>query len=137
MNQFYILAIVIFGLILFVVVTLLSRRPPKELKREYFQKKWKDLQKQLAKPETWPMAIIQADNLLDEALRKRKFKGKTLGERLVSAQRTLTNNDGVWFGHKLRNKLVHETDTKISKKDVKDAMIGFGQALKDLGALKK
>ncbi len=115
MNQFYILAIVIFGLILFVVVTLLSRRPPKELKREYFQKKWKDLQKQLAKPETWPMAIIQADNLLDEALRKRKFKGKTLGERLVSAQRTLTNNDGVWFGHKLRNKLVHETDTKISK----------------------
>ncbi|MDQ3123291.1 MAG: hypothetical protein M3Q14_01250 [bacterium] len=137
MSTEVIIAIVGAGLAILGVITFLARRPRKDLNREYFQKKWRELQKQLGKPETWPMAIIQADNLLDEALRKRRFKGKTMGERMVAAQRSFTNNDRVWFGHKLRNKLVHEVDTKVSKKDIKEAMLGFGQALKDVGALKK
>jgi hypothetical protein len=54
----------------------------------------------------------------------------------VTAQRSLSNNDAVWFAHKLRNKLVHEQYDSLREKDVKDALIGFRQALKDLGALK-
>jgi hypothetical protein len=84
----------------------------------------------------WPMAVIQADNLLDEALKKRRYKGKTMGERMVSAQKTFTNNNQMWFGHKLRNRIVHESDIKLAEKDVKTALIGLRQALRDLGALK-
>jgi hypothetical protein len=59
-----------------------------------------------------------------------------MGERLVTAQRDLSNNDTVWFAHKLRNKLVHEQFVGLKEADVKNALVGFRQALKDLGALK-
>ena len=117
------------------LVTFFLKRPKKDLDRQHFRSKWKELQKQCSKAETWALAVIQADSLLDEALKKKRFKGKTMGERLVSAQRSLTNNDGVWFGHKLRNQLVHQTDVALREKDIKHALIGIGQALKDLGAL--
>ncbi len=124
-------ALAILGLITFV-----ARRPRKDLNHEYFTNKWKDLQKGLNKEEMWPMAIIQADSLLDEALKKRRFKGKTMGERLVAAQRSLSDNDGTWYAHKLRNKIVHEVDTKLTKKEVQKALVSLRQALRDLGALK-
>lgn len=131
-----ILAIVLFGLIVLGLITYVARRPRKELNRAYFELKWKELQKGLNKPDSWPMAIIQADNLLDEALKKRRFKGKTMGERLVSAQRILSSNDSVWYAHKLRNKIVHEVDVELKKKDVQQALLGLRQALRDLGAMK-
>lgn len=136
MNTEMLIAIIGAGLAVLGLITFAARRPRKDLNREYFTTKWKELQKGLNREEMWPMAVIQADNLLDEALKKRRFKGKTMGERLVSAQRSLSDNDGVWFAHKLRNKLVHEVDTKLTKKDVQKALVGLRQALRDLGALK-
>lgn len=136
MSTEFFVAIIGFALAILGLITFIARRPKKDLDRTYFQNKWKELQKGLAKEETWPVAIIQADNLLDEALKKRRFKGKTMGERLVSAQKSLSDNDGVWFGHKLRNKIVHEVDVKLNKKDVQKSLMGIRQALRDLGALK-
>jgi hypothetical protein len=81
------------------------------------------------------LAVIDADKLLDEALKKKHFKGKTMGERLVSAQRTLSDNDGTWYAHKLRNRLVHEPNIRIKKREAQAALAGFKKALRDLGAL--
>ena len=83
----------------------------------------------------WPQAVTTADDLLEEALKKKRVHGKGIGERLVKVQRSLSNNDGVWFGHKLRRKLDHEPETKLKEADVKQALVGIRQALKDLGAL--
>ncbi len=129
-------AVVAVAIILLLIfgVGFLQRRP-RVLKRDYFEKRWKELQGLCGKKDTWPLAIINADKLLDEALRKRRFKGKAMGERLVAAQRILTDNDAVWFGHKLRNRLVHEDNVKLKEKEVKQALLGFRRALKDLGAL--
>lgn len=131
------LAIIIVVILLVVVFggSFFMRRKPRKLDTAQFQQKWQNAQKLCANQDTWPLAVINADKLLDEALKKRKYKGKTMGERLVSAQHDLTENDKVWFGHKLRNKLVHEDLTKLKKKDVMSALLGFRQALKDLGAL--
>ena len=117
----------------FIAAVLLRKRPVK-LDKAHFQVRWRDLQKNCADKSTWPMAIIDADKLLDEALKRRHYRGKTMGERLVSAQRDIVNNDSVWFGHKLRNKIVHE-EFRLNKTDVKRALEGFMMALKDLGAL--
>lgn len=125
---------VIFALI-FGAARLLKYRFS-NLNVEYFTKRWRELQGLCKESTTWPLAIINADKLLDEALKKSRFKGKTMGERLVTAQRSLSNNDSVWFAHKLRNKIVHEHYDKLGEKDVKEALIGYRQALKDLGALK-
>ncbi|MFA5003902.1 MAG: hypothetical protein WC498_01325 [Candidatus Saccharimonadales bacterium] len=133
-----ILAAVAVGLLIMLIlsVSLLRRRKPGKLNVEYFRDKWQSLQKQCVDKSTWPLAIIDADKLLDEALKKGHYHGKTMGERLVSAQHDIKDNDGVWYGHKLRNRLVHENDVKLKERDVKDALFGIRSALQDLGALK-
>jgi hypothetical protein len=135
MSPEVLIAIIGAGLAVLAIITFFARRPRKDLDRKYFQTQWRELQKLCAKKETWPMAIIKADNLLDVALRKRRFRGKSMGERMVSAQKTMSNNDAMWQAHKLRNKLVHEVDVQVSEKDVKNALVGLRQALRDLGAL--
>lgn len=105
------------------------------LDQEKFRQRWQELQQLCGEESTWSLAVINADKLVDEALKKRGFKGKSMGERLVSAQRNLKSNDDVWRAHKLRNKLVHEDLRKLRKTDVKDALMSFREALKDLGAL--
>jgi hypothetical protein len=116
---------------------LLPKRKRK-LDAEYFTSNWKELQKNCATRKTWPQAIVDADCLLDEALKRARYKGKTTGERLVAAQRDLSSNDSVWIGHKLRLKIEGaEIDVrKLKKNDIATALAGFRQALRDLGALK-
>jgi hypothetical protein len=117
------------------VIIIVFRKRPRKLKNNYFQAKWLELQAMLADKTLWAEAIVQADKLLDEALKKKRCAGKSMGERLVSAQRMLSDNDGAWYGHKLKKQLEQHPDLKLRKNDVKDALLGLRQALKDLGAL--
>lgn len=136
MNEM-LLSIVAVVIILVLVVGsgILLKRRPRHLNKDYYQDRWQTLQGLLKDKSTWPLAVIDADKLLDDALKRSHYKGKTMGERLVSAQRNINDNDGVWFGHKLRNRLVHESNVKLTEKTVKEALIGIRAALKDLGAL--
>ncbi len=109
---------------------------PKPMRSKKFKNQWRDLQKLCANKATWPDAIKEADKLLDKALKKKLMKGKSVGERMVSAQDIMTNNDGIWFAHNLYKKLIDNPEMKLKKLDVKKALVSYGQALKDLGALK-
>ncbi len=102
---------------------------------KYFQKEWQALQSKLRDKTKWAEAIVDADNLLERALKKKHIGGHNMGERMVKAQRLFTDNDGVWFGHKLRNKIDDKPKTRLKEADVKQALIGIRQALKDVGAL--
>jgi hypothetical protein len=117
------------------VIFVFWRRRPRQLKTEFYQGKWQELQKLLRDKSKWTDAILDADHLLETALKKKHIKGRNMGERLVSAQRMFTDNDGVWFGHKLRNKIDADPATKLKESEVKQALFGIRQALKDLGAL--
>jgi len=123
-------------LLLITGATMLLKQRRKPLNVEDFKVKWQTAQKLCANKETWPLAVINADKVLDEALKQCRYKGKSMGERLASAQRDLSDNDGVWYGHKLRNRLVHETDVALKQADVQKALKGIRQALRDLGALR-
>lgn len=116
-------------------LVVIAVRVPKRLKSEYFVARWKELQQHCKDKQTWPQALQEADKLLDRALKKRKFKGKTMGERMVSAQRTFTDNDAAWFAHNVYKKVMADPNFKLRESDVKNALIGFRQALRDLGAL--
>ncbi len=118
-----------------VVLKLLFRRAPLRVKKTKFQKQWLELQKLCKDKTTWPEALVTADQLLDKALVKKGFKGKNMGERLVSSQRKFTDNDALWFGHKLARKAEENPEMKLKEKDVKEALMGIGKGLKDLGAL--
>jgi hypothetical protein len=123
----------IFGLIVGGYLWWRNRQRP--LKQEYFREKWKELQKLLRNKNRWDVALIEADNLLDIALKKKHIRGHNMGERLVKAQRLFTDNDGVWFGHKLRNKIQSDPEFKLKESELKQALMGIRQALKDVGAL--
>jgi len=123
-------------LVLGIIVIVIRRRRPQALDMDAYRKEWKEIEKKLANKDLWALAIIDADKLLDQALKARRYKGKTMGERLVKAQHDLTDNGSVWFAHKLRNKLVHEASPKLAQREVKNALLGLRGALKDLGALK-
>ena len=121
--------------VLIVVMIVVHKRVPRKPKQRYFVAQWLELQAYCKNKATWPQAIIAADNLLDKALKRRRFGGRSMGERLVSAQRSLTQNDMTWFAHNLRKKITSNPELKLRETDVKQALIGFRQALRDIGAL--
>jgi hypothetical protein len=130
----FLIGIIVFGIVVLAIVSRLSKKRPKKLNQEYFQLQWTQLLARVKTPEGMMLSIIDADKLLDEALKKHHLKGKTMGERLVSAQRMLSDNDAVWYAHKLRNRLVHEPNVRLKKNEAKNALAGFRQGLRDLGA---
>lgn len=124
------------AVVILVVLGVVFRIRRRKLNPSKFKQKWQDLQKFLASKETWPLAIITADKLLDEALKKKRVKGKSMGERMVSAQKLFTDNDGVWYAHNLAKKLMDETAIRLKQADVKRSLMGTRQALRDIGALR-
>jgi hypothetical protein len=125
-----------FGLLVVVSVAgLIFRKAPRRLKQDYFISRWKRVQQRCPDKSQWGQAIIEADDLLNEALKKKRFKGSGMGERLVEAQKHFTNNDAVWFGHKLRTKIDMNPEIQLTKNDVQKALYGLRQGLKDIGAL--
>ncbi len=129
------IAIVAAATLLLATIAILLKVLPKRLRHDKFINKWRYLQDFCRDKTTWSQAILLADKLLDEALKKRKFKGKTMGERLVSAGSKFTNNDAVWYAHNLVKKLNINPGAKLNENEVKQALIGFRQALRDIGAL--
>jgi hypothetical protein len=132
----FLIGVILFGVAVLVGIGYLGKKiVPTNLNHEFYQTRWSELLTKVKTNDGMALAIIDADKLVDDALKKRHYRGKTMGERLVAAQRTLSDNDAVWFAHKLRNRLVHEDNVRLKKRDVQKALAGFRQALRDLGAL--
>lgn len=123
----------------FVVLVLVALRfLPRRLNQSYFISHWKKLQAHCKQREGWPKALEEADKLLNYALKRQKFRGKSMGEKMVSAQRVFTDNDALWRAHNLFKKMAGSGGAaKVKESEVKDALVGFRQALRDIGALPK
>jgi len=132
------LALGIAVIFLAAVIVYVYRALPRNLSHQHYLESWKKIQLYCRDKKTWPNALEGADNLLMEVLKKRKFKGKSMGEKMVSAQRLFTDNDGLWYAHNLYKKVIAvDSKKRLKESEVKDALIGFRQALRDLGALPK
>lgn len=128
------IAIMAAGIVLFALFGLVGKNQP-GLEKGPFREAWKDIVEKANVEATYSLAVINADKLLDIALKKRSFRGETMGERLISAKNILSRKQRVWDAHKLRNRLVHEENIKLDRKKTLEALKGFESALKDLGAL--
>lgn len=128
-----IISVAVGGIVLLALLSLIGRNQP-GLDRAYYMDSWQKIHIKAQNQETWPLAVIDADKLLDHALRKKNFSGSTMAERMVSAKDAFSRRQLVWEAHKYRNQIVHE-EVKVSEKKVKGALVGFRTALKDLGAL--
>lgn len=134
--------IILFAVVLIVGGGLLAfitmgKGGKQHLDVEKYRVRWLTIE-QAVKPDetaTHQLSILQADKLLDLALKERGFAGNTMGERMKSAQKAWSDANHVWTAHKLRNQIAHETAFQLNYDMTKRALSAFRQALKDLGAV--
>lgn len=132
----FIVGVLIVGIMLIVVISI-THKSPAPLDVDKYRRKWMTIEQQVKRDNeaSCHMAIMNADKLLDQALRERGVKGQTMGERMKAANDTWTNANAVWAAHKLRNQIAHESDVRVGYDETRRALAGFKQALKDMGAV--
>ncbi|MFZ1301956.1 MAG: hypothetical protein WAQ27_05305 [Candidatus Microsaccharimonas sp.] len=133
---FFFAAILIFGGLAFVFISI-TKNSPRMLDVEKYRSRWMSIETALSRNDNSShiLCVLNADKLLDQALRDRGISGKTMAERMKSCQGKWTNGNGLWAAHKVRNRLAHETDAVIDYDRAKQALIAYKQGLKDLGAI--
>lgn len=134
------LPVVMLAVVLVVAVVFLFaigglNRKRSGLDHEYYKKQWETILGYKKNGGAGlQLAIFEADKLLDHALKARGYGGQTMGDRLKDARGSFMNNNAVWQAHKLRNRLAHEQDVRLSGVSADQALRSFRSALKDLGA---
>lgn len=133
---FLVIAIVAVGLLALVAMTLMGKRRH-DFNVEEYQTRWLKIENSLVKGQrqTYNLAVLNADKLLDRALIELGLPGKTMGERMKRINSKFTKVNAVWYAHKLRNQIAHETDFELDYNEASRALAAFRQALKDLGAI--
>lgn len=116
------------ALILFVVLIILKRKRGAIVEAEDAKyktaesseeeggspaaEKWMPILEHLnsSNPNDWKAAILQADTILDDMIKKMGYKGDNLGERLKNIEKSdFETLDAAWEAHKIRNKIAHGT----------------------------
>jgi hypothetical protein len=114
-----------------------ARRKFDSRDRSELQRRWREVEAMLAMPGEMSrkMAILEADKLLDQALKSLSMPGQTLGERLKFAQYKHPELRDVWWAHRVRNQLAHEASGHLDASVAKRAVASFRKALERLGAI--
>jgi hypothetical protein len=136
-----ILVIALFAVFLFIVMImvlrrLLTRPELHGLTREQIRKKWEEIERISEQGGVGlKMGIVEADKLLDGALKSLMMPGDTMGERLKVASYKYPELRKVWFAHKLRNQVVHESTFEVGSRQGRSAIHEFKKALKLINVL--
>lgn len=133
---FLLIAVLIVGILIFVSI-LMTQKRGHVFNTDKYQSDWLKIENSLEKdnPATYNMAVVEADKLLDKALREMGTAGNNMGERLKRSSGKFTQLNAVWHAHKLRNQIAHEHGFNVDYMQAKRALNSFRQALKDLGAI--
>ncbi len=87
-------------------------------------------------PAEWKLAILEADNMLDEILESEGYRGDSIGEKLKAMDPTdLLSYSDAWEAHKVRNQIAHEgaATMDFSKKTARDTIGKFEKVFRELG----
>lgn len=100
-------------------------------------KQWAKILKRLeTENETeYKLAVIEADSLLDEILKKMGIEGEVLGEKLKQLKLKpgiLPNFEEVWQAHKIRNNIVHDPGYRLNLTEAKKVISIYEQTFRDL-----
>ena len=145
---FILLDVVLLGLLWYAVRE--SRRlrppltPPTPVERRFalknsseFSDRWKVIMKKAsASPESATLAVIEADNLTDDVLRRIGLAGETMADRLNQLDpQEITTLDRLWRVHRIRNAIVHRPGFSIEPNDAREMLGTYEAFLRDLEVL--
>ncbi|MBP7859505.1 hypothetical protein KA001_00900 [Patescibacteria group bacterium] len=74
--------------------------------------------------------IVEYDSIMSKILSD-LFGKNTVGENLKKAKNRLSYSDynSLWFSHKIRNRIIHEIESKVEKQDLNMAINNFKKIL--------
>lgn len=88
-------------------------------------------------PSDWKIAILEADNILDEIVERMGYVGDTLGERMKTIEASdFPYLEDAWTAHKTRNSIAHKgTDYELSRSEAERIINMYHRIFKELGYL--
>lgn len=106
------------------------------ISRKEAQESWHRIEEQFYRgsESDLKVAILEADKLLNDALRDAGIMGIQLGDRLKKANaQQIPNLNELWQAHKLRNQIAHEPNFKLKRDLAERALHIYEVALRNLG----
>ena len=107
--------------------------------REQKNTRWERVEEYMRSPNPsdWKVAILEADNILDEIIERMGYVGETLGERMkVISATDFPYLEEAWEAHKVRNQLAHKgTDYALSRSDAERVINIYYRIFSSLGYL--
>lgn len=131
---FFLAAVLIVGALLFAIITM-TKGGARGLDVDKYRSKWLEIEQKLTRDDiaSHQLCVLNADKLLDQALKEKGVPGDTMGARMKVTK--WSNANLVWAAHKLRNQIAHESDITVDYDTARRALSGFKQGLKDIGAI--
>lgn len=132
---FFVIILLFGGIVLWFVA--MKAQGSRTFNQDKYRSEWLTIESSVVKgtESSYHLCILNADKLLDKALKEAGYKGVTMGDRMKSAKNTWSNANHVWTAHKLRNQIAHETNVAVSHDTCRRALLAYRQALKDVGAI--
>lgn len=134
------------AVIVVVPVFGLGRKPKARFKnnspldRQLVVNKWQEIE-QMAKAggaSQLKNAVMEADKLFDYVLKAKVGAEGTMADRLKRSQKYFSNKpeyNNLWYAHKVRNQIAHETGFNLSPVEAKKVIGYFEKSFKKLGAI--
>lgn len=117
---------------------LKTKKKSKELATPVVTAAWAKVQNKLREPtpDSLRLAIIEADGVVDEVLKRMGLPGETFADRLgrLNPEHYVTL-DKLWDAHRVRNNLVHTPEFHVSTARAEEAIAAYEAFLKDAKAL--
>lgn len=85
----------------------------------------------------WKIAILEADNILDDVIERMGYKGANLGERMKTIEASdFPYLEEAWQAHKMRNTIAHKgTDYELTRSEAEQTINIYHRVFKELGYL--
>lgn len=97
------------------------------------RKKWEKIKSKLdfGEERAYRVAVIEADEVINGLIQRLGYAGENMAERLDNVPSgQLDNIEELKRAHEIRNRIIHEDDFRLSKKEAEEAFSLFEEFLK-------
>jgi hypothetical protein len=113
---------------------------PPELtsKKAKLRVKWSKIRKRLesGSEADYKVAIIEADGLIDDLIKRIGYKGENMMERVKNIPvGQLDRIDEIKEAHEVRNRIIHEEKFKVTRKDAEETLAKYEHFLRHFEVL--
>lgn len=102
------------------------------------QRRWMKIKSRLESDNVsqYKVAILEADSVIDKVLSDMGYAGKNMSERLEKLKPAqIPDYEGIKNAHQIRNRIIHEVDFSVGKKQAEETIEIYESLLRNLELL--